>query len=81
MGKDERFAARIPCPLLDEASGLCTVHAVRPLLCAGWGSTEESDCAGAGAAAGLAMALERESAAERWLAGLPVFVTAREPED
>ena len=39
----ERAEAGEPCPLLDER-GACSVHAVRPLVCAGWTSIDVSAC-------------------------------------
>lgn len=40
----ERVAARVRCPLLDEA-GACAFHSVRPLACAGWNSLDAEGCA------------------------------------
>ena len=40
----ERWNARVPCPLLDEQQGTCTVYEVRPLRCRGWNSTDPSAC-------------------------------------
>jgi Fe-S-cluster containining protein len=44
MSLEERARARIPCPLLDEATGACTVHPARPLLCRGYNSYDRSAC-------------------------------------
>jgi Putative zinc- or iron-chelating domain len=120
LPRRERAEAGVPCPLLD-ARGACSIHAVRPLVCAGWNSTDVAACerhfadpggapvapmhppsyelanavlAGLGWAAreqgldaapleliaALRIALERPNAAQRWLARLPVFATARDPE-
>jgi len=43
LSRAERLEARVPCPLLDE-SGACSVHAVRPLVCAGWNSLDAAAC-------------------------------------
>jgi hypothetical protein len=42
MTRAARLSARIPCPLLHEGS--CSVHPVRPLLCAGWNSLDAGAC-------------------------------------
>ncbi|MGK3961808.1 YkgJ family cysteine cluster protein [Sorangium sp. So ce118] len=39
----ERAEARVPCPLLDER-GACSIHAVRPMVCAGWNSLDAAAC-------------------------------------
>ncbi|WP_437283994.1 YkgJ family cysteine cluster protein [Sorangium sp. So ce406] len=39
----ERAEARVPCPLLDER-GACSIHAVRPIVCAGWNSLDAAAC-------------------------------------
>ena len=39
----ERVRASIPCPVLDDA-GACTLHDVRPLICAGWSSLDKTGC-------------------------------------
>jgi Fe-S-cluster containining protein len=44
MSLEERARSRVPCPLLDEATGRCTVHAVRPLLCRGYNSYDADAC-------------------------------------
>jgi Fe-S-cluster containining protein len=44
MSLQDRADARIPCPLLDEGTGACTVHPVRPLLCRGYNSCDLSAC-------------------------------------
>jgi|SRR5579859_5098809 len=44
MSLQDRADARVPCPLLDEATGSCTVHPVRPLLCRGYNSCDLSAC-------------------------------------
>ncbi|HEX4336912.1 MAG TPA: YkgJ family cysteine cluster protein [Polyangiaceae bacterium] len=44
MTLDERLKARVPCPLLDTASGSCTVHDVRPLRCRSHHSLDASSC-------------------------------------
>lgn len=43
LSRKERVAARVRCPLLDEA-GACGVHSVRPLACAGWNSLDADGC-------------------------------------
>jgi hypothetical protein len=42
MTRAERAQARISCPLLEERR--CTIHSVRPLVCAGWTSLDAMDC-------------------------------------
>jgi hypothetical protein len=120
LSRVERVEAGVPCPLLDDRGG-CSVHGVRPVVCAAWNSIDVTACerhfadpasvavapshrpayevanavlAGLGWAAkdhgldatplelvaALRIALERPNAAERWLARLPVFATARDPE-
>ena len=44
MDHVQRFRARLPCPLLDEASGACTVHEVRPGSCRAYVSSDVSAC-------------------------------------
>jgi Fe-S-cluster containining protein len=44
MSLQDRADARVPCPLLDEATGSCTVHPARPLLCRGYNSCDLSAC-------------------------------------
>jgi Fe-S-cluster containining protein len=44
MSLQDRANARVPCPLLDEATGSCTVHPARPLLCRGYNSCDLSAC-------------------------------------
>jgi hypothetical protein len=44
MSLEERAKARLPCPLLDESTGQCTVHPVRPLLCRGYNSCDLGAC-------------------------------------
>ena len=39
----ERVRAAIPCPLLDD-EGACSLHEVRPLICAGWSSLDKAGC-------------------------------------
>jgi Putative zinc- or iron-chelating domain len=43
LSREKRLTARVPCPLLAE-DGSCSVHAVRPLLCAGWTSLDAAAC-------------------------------------
>jgi Putative zinc- or iron-chelating domain len=43
LTRAERVQASIPCPLLDDA-GACTMHEVRPLICAGWNSLDRAGC-------------------------------------
>ena len=43
MSVDDRAAARVPCPLLDEG-GACSVHPARPLLCRGYNSCDRDEC-------------------------------------
>jgi hypothetical protein len=43
LSRAERLDARVPCPLLD-AAGACSVHALRPLVCAGWNSLDAAAC-------------------------------------
>lgn len=43
LSDEERWAARIPCGLLD-GEGLCSVYNVRPLRCRAFHSVSESDC-------------------------------------
>ncbi|WP_437949263.1 YkgJ family cysteine cluster protein [Sorangium sp. So ce296] len=43
LSRLERAEARVPCPLLDER-GACSVHAVRPIVCAGWSSLDAAAC-------------------------------------
>jgi Fe-S-cluster containining protein len=42
MSSRERAHARLPCALL--ADQRCTVHAVRPLTCAGWNAIDVNEC-------------------------------------
>jgi Fe-S-cluster containining protein len=44
MSLEERAKSRTPCPLLDESTGQCTVHPVRPLLCRGYNSYDVEAC-------------------------------------
>ncbi|MCC6554106.1 MAG: YkgJ family cysteine cluster protein [Polyangiaceae bacterium] len=44
LTRRERALAGVPCPLLDER-GACSIHDVRPLVCAGWTSTDAAACA------------------------------------
>lgn len=44
LTRARRFEAKIACPLL-APDGTCSVHAVRPLTCAGWTSLDVSACA------------------------------------
>ncbi len=41
---EERFAARVACPLLDEAQGRCLVYEVRPGLCRAYNSMDAKVC-------------------------------------
>ena len=43
MSVDDRAAARVPCPLLDD-HGACSVHPARPLLCRGYNSCDRDGC-------------------------------------
>lgn len=43
LSRQERAVAAVPCPLLDEG-GACSVHAARPLVCAGWTSIDVTAC-------------------------------------
>ncbi|AUX23936.1 hypothetical protein SOCEGT47_044670 [Sorangium cellulosum] len=43
LSRLERAGARVPCPLLDER-GACSIHAVRPIVCAGWNSLDAAAC-------------------------------------
>ncbi len=43
LARVERVAARVRCPLLDEEGG-CAFHEVRPIVCAGWNSTDVAGC-------------------------------------
>lgn len=43
LSRRERAIAGVPCPLLDER-GACSVHPVRPLVCAGWTSIDVTAC-------------------------------------
>lgn len=39
-----RFAAKVPCPLIDEEAGACTVYDVRPLACRGYMARSSGAC-------------------------------------
>ncbi|WP_437668959.1 YkgJ family cysteine cluster protein [Sorangium sp. So ce131] len=43
LSRLERAEAKVPCPLLDER-GACSIHAVRPIVCAGWNSLDAAAC-------------------------------------
>lgn len=43
LGDEERWAAKIPCALLDEA-GRCSIHAARPLRCRGFNAESVEPC-------------------------------------
>jgi hypothetical protein len=43
LSRHERAEAGISCPLLDDR-GACSVHHVRPLVCAAWNSTDVTAC-------------------------------------
>lgn len=43
LTRAERLDAKVPCPLLDD-TGACSVHTVRPLVCAGWNSLDAAGC-------------------------------------
>lgn len=43
LTRRERARAGVPCPMLDER-GACSIHEVRPLVCAGWTSTDVGAC-------------------------------------
>jgi uncharacterized protein len=42
--REERAAAKRPCPLLDVASGRCGVYEVRPLVCRAYNSCDVGAC-------------------------------------
>jgi Fe-S-cluster containining protein len=44
MTLEERYRARIPCPLLDDTSNLCSVHDARPMRCRAHHSLSVADC-------------------------------------
>jgi Fe-S-cluster containining protein len=44
LSREDRHRQRVACPLLDEARGRCSVHALRPLACRGHGSRSARDC-------------------------------------
>ena len=44
LSREDRHRQRVACPLLDEARGRCSVHALRPLACRGHGSLSARDC-------------------------------------
>jgi Fe-S-cluster containining protein len=44
MTIESRRESRYPCPLLDEASGRCTIYEVRPMLCRAYNSLDEGQC-------------------------------------
>lgn len=39
-----RPGASLICPLLDQATGQCTVYAIRPLICRLWGMVRTMEC-------------------------------------
>jgi hypothetical protein len=43
LSRLERAQAGVPCPLLDDR-GACSVHHVRPIICAAWNSTDVTAC-------------------------------------
>lgn len=43
LTRARRFEEKVPCPLL-ASDGSCSVHEVRPLVCAGWTSLDVSAC-------------------------------------
>jgi hypothetical protein len=43
FSRAQRAEAHVPCPLLDEKGG-CSVHEVRPLVCASWRSFDAGAC-------------------------------------
>lgn len=43
LTRARRFEEKVPCPLL-AADGSCSVHEVRPLVCAGWTSLDAGAC-------------------------------------
>jgi Fe-S-cluster containining protein len=43
LGDEERWAAKIPCALLDEA-GRCSIHAARPLRCRAFNAERVEPC-------------------------------------
>jgi Fe-S-cluster containining protein len=43
LSDDERWAAKIPCALLDDA-GRCSIHAARPLRCRAFNASEVEPC-------------------------------------
>jgi Fe-S-cluster containining protein len=44
MSVDERAKARVPCPLLDEATGRCGAYEVRPIACRAYHSGSVEAC-------------------------------------
>jgi Fe-S-cluster containining protein len=44
MSREDRHRQRLPCPLLDEARGRCSVHPIRPIACRGHGSLRAGEC-------------------------------------
>lgn len=43
LSRIERLDAKVPCAMLDD-EGACSVHQVRPLICAGWNSIDKPGC-------------------------------------
>ncbi len=43
LTREERIQAAVPCPVLD-SRGACSLYEVRPLICAGWNSTDAAGC-------------------------------------
>ena len=44
LGSAERFRTQTPCPMLDVASGGCTVHETRPGICRAYNSCDVGAC-------------------------------------
>lgn len=44
LGLDARAQAKVPCPLLDAASGRCSVYPVRPVACRAYHSGDVATC-------------------------------------
>lgn len=44
LSAEDRHRQAIPCPLLDTATGSCSVHPVRPIACRGQSSFSARDC-------------------------------------
>jgi len=44
MTLEERYRARVPCSMLDQASDRCLVHEARPMRCRAHHSLDAADC-------------------------------------